>query len=56
MDIHVSPQIERLIRDSFDEDIGAGDLGDYGDGRSRVARQGIISRQERRRGGRLSFA
>jgi len=26
MDIHVSPQIERLIRDSLDEDIGAGDL------------------------------
>jgi nicotinate-nucleotide pyrophosphorylase (carboxylating) len=26
MDIHVSPQIERLIRDALDEDIGAGDL------------------------------
>ena len=26
MDILVSPQIERLIRDSLDEDIGAGDL------------------------------
>src|ERR1041384_8573580 len=26
MDILVSPQIERLIRDALDEDIGAGDL------------------------------
>ena len=26
MDIHVSPQIERLIRDALDEDIGPGDL------------------------------
>src|SRR6266536_1871626 len=26
MDIQVSPQIERLIRDALDEDIGAGDL------------------------------
>src|SRR6266446_4202141 len=26
IDIHISPQIERLIRDSLDEDIGTGDL------------------------------
>src|SRR5262245_66042416 len=26
MDIQISPQIERLIRDALDEDIGAGDL------------------------------
>ena len=31
MDILVSPQIERLIRDSLDEDIGAGDFADHGD-------------------------
>ena len=42
MDIHVSPQIERLIRDALDEDIGAGDLGDNGDDLGRVARQGLF--------------
>ena len=31
MDIHVSPQIERLIRDALDEDIGAGDLDAIGE-------------------------
>ena len=56
MDIHVSPQIERLIRDSLDEDIGAGDLGDNGDDLSRVARHGIIPRKKRGRGGRFGFA
>jgi len=51
MDIHVSPQIERLIRDALDEDIGAGDLatmatisaGSRGIGLFRAKKDGVVA-------------
>jgi nicotinate-nucleotide pyrophosphorylase (carboxylating) len=51
MDILVSPQIERLIRDSLDEDIGAGDLAtmatisaeSQGTGLFRAKKQGVVA-------------
>ena len=51
MDIHVSPQIERLIRDSLDEDIGAGDLATMatisaesrGTGLFRAKKEGVVA-------------
>src|SRR4029434_9281436 len=51
MDILVSPQIERLIRDSLDEDIGAGDLATMatisaecqGKGRCRARKDGVVA-------------
>jgi nicotinate-nucleotide pyrophosphorylase (carboxylating) len=51
MDIHVSPQIERLIRDALDEDIGAGDLATMatvsadtqGKGLFRAKKEGIVA-------------
>ena len=51
MDIHVSPQIERLIRDSLDEDIGAGDLAtmatisaeSHGKGLFRAKKEGVVA-------------
>ena len=51
MDILVSPQIERLIRDSLDEDIGAGDLatmatiaaGLQGKGLFRAKKDGVVA-------------
>jgi nicotinate-nucleotide pyrophosphorylase (carboxylating) len=51
MDIHVSPQIERLIRDALDEDIGAGDLATMatisadarGKGLFRAKKDGIVA-------------
>ncbi len=56
MDIHVSPQIERLIRDSLDEDIGAGDLATMATDLGGIARHGVISRQKRWSRGRFGFA
>ena len=51
MDILVSPQIERLIRDSLDEDIGAGDLAtmatisaqSQGKGMFRAKKEGVVA-------------
>jgi nicotinate-nucleotide pyrophosphorylase (carboxylating) len=51
MDILVSPQIERLIRDSLDEDIGAGDLAtmatisaeSQGMGLFRAKKEGVVA-------------
>jgi nicotinate-nucleotide pyrophosphorylase (carboxylating) len=51
MDILVSPQIERLIRDSLDEDIGAGDLATMatisaeaeGKGVFRAKKEGVVA-------------
>ncbi len=51
MDILVSPQIERLIRDSLDEDIGAGDLAtmatisseSHGKGLFRAKKDGVVA-------------
>ncbi|HUC97462.1 MAG TPA: hypothetical protein VMR88_03230, partial [Candidatus Polarisedimenticolaceae bacterium] len=51
MDILVSPQIERLIRDSLDEDIGAGDLAtmatisaeSQGTGLFRAKKEGVVA-------------
>ncbi len=51
MDILVSPQIERLIRDALDEDIGAGDLATMatiraeaqGKGRFRAKKDGVVA-------------
>jgi nicotinate-nucleotide pyrophosphorylase (carboxylating) len=51
MDILVSPQIERLIRDALDEDIGAGDLatmatiaaGAQGKGLFRAKKDGVVA-------------
>ena len=51
MDILVSPQIERLIRDSLDEDIGAGDLAtmatisaeSQGKGLFRAKKDGVVA-------------
>ncbi|HEX5606943.1 MAG TPA: carboxylating nicotinate-nucleotide diphosphorylase [Candidatus Binatia bacterium] len=51
MDIHVSPQIERLIRDALDEDIGAGDLATMatisadsrGTGVFRAKKEGVVA-------------
>jgi nicotinate-nucleotide pyrophosphorylase (carboxylating) len=51
MDIHVSPQIERLIRDALDEDIGPGDLATMatiaaesrGTGLFRAKKDGIVA-------------
>src|ERR1043165_2282055 len=51
MDIHVSPQIERLIRDALDEDIGAGDLATMatiaaearGTGLFRAKKEGVVA-------------
>jgi nicotinate-nucleotide pyrophosphorylase (carboxylating) len=51
MDIIVSPQIERLIRDSLDEDIGAGDLAtmatisaeSQGTGLFRAKKEGVVA-------------
>jgi nicotinate-nucleotide pyrophosphorylase (carboxylating) len=51
MDILVSPQIERLIRDSLDEDIGAGDLAtmatisaeSQGTGFFRAKKEGVVA-------------
>src|ERR1051325_11668691 len=51
MDILVSPQIERLIRDSQDEDIGAGDLATmatisadaHGKGLFRAKKDGVVA-------------
>src|SRR3954454_10904264 len=51
MDILVSPQIERLIRDSLDEDIGAGDLAtmatisaqSQGKGLFRAKKEGVVA-------------
>ena len=51
MDIHVSPQIERLIRDALDEDIGAGDLATmatisadaWGKGLFRAKKDGVVA-------------
>ena len=51
MDILVSPQIERLIRDSLDEDIGAGDLATMATISAESAGQGAVPRQERWRCG-----
>jgi nicotinate-nucleotide pyrophosphorylase (carboxylating) len=51
MDIQVSPQIERLIRDALDEDIGAGDLAtmatiaaeSQGTGLFRAKKDGVVA-------------
>lgn len=51
MDIHVSPQIERLIRDALDEDIGPGDLATMatisaesrGTGLFRAKKEGVVA-------------
>jgi nicotinate-nucleotide pyrophosphorylase (carboxylating) len=51
MDVLVSPQIERLIRDALDEDIGAGDLatmatipaGAQGKGLFRAKKDGVVA-------------
>ena len=51
MDILVSPQIERLIRDALDEDIGAGDLATMatiaadaqGKGLFRAKKEGVVA-------------
>jgi len=51
MDIQVSPQIERLIRDALDEDIGAGDLATMatiaaslrGTGVFRAKKEGVVA-------------
>src|SRR5581483_9972975 len=51
MDIHVSPQIKRLIRDALDEDIGAGDLATMapiaadasGTGLFRAKKEGVVA-------------
>jgi nicotinate-nucleotide pyrophosphorylase (carboxylating) len=51
MDILVSPQIERLIRDALDEDIGAGDLAtmatiaadSHGKGSFRAKKEGVVA-------------
>ena len=51
MDILVSPQIERLIRDALDEDIGAGDLATmatisaqcHGKGLFRAKKDGVVA-------------